>query len=392
MPRTAAALLVATLLAVPGCVSSSGSGGSVGLSVGGARDANAFRDDVHDGYVPRPTDVTSEGLFHDYYFDTGQSRPCEERFCPSYGRATSTDPLSNETERYLAVGPNSGIPRTDFERKKLNLVVVVDTSGSTSDGIGRYYYDGNGTPSNPETTTKMSAARSALRTLVGHLGPEDRLGIVAYDDDARSSASSGRSASRETTSTKPSRASVQTAEPTSTRACEPPASSSRTTPATRRTRRGSSTSRTRCRTSETPGPGASTTDSPRSPTTSSGRWTRSAPSACAGTSSSCGRSSTTGTRRPGHPPTASSVPDPRRRAPPAGTRVVSRPTAVGSSSGVTAFDAGRHRPDDDASTMAGSPFATIRTGEVRLRDDLARVDVRPTARAALDRPGRSRAS
>lgn len=185
MPRTAAALLVATLLVVSGCVGSSGSGGSVGLSVGGAQDANAFRDNVHNGYVPQPTDVTSEGLFHDYYFDTGQSQPCEERFCPSYSRATSTDPLSNASERYLAVGLNSGIAEADFERKKLNLVVVVDMSGSMSDGIRRYHYDGDGTSSNPETTTKMSAARSALRTLVGHLGPEDRLGVVAYDDDAR---------------------------------------------------------------------------------------------------------------------------------------------------------------------------------------------------------------
>lgn len=184
-------VVLALMLVLAGCAASSGSGGvgggNVGLAVGGAQDANAFRDNVHGGYVPQPTDVTYEGLFHDYYFETGRERPCEATFCPSYGRGVSTDPLSNETEYYLTVGLNSGVNQSAFEREPLDLVVVVDTSGSMSDSMRTYHYDEtNGTPArDAETTQKMTAAKSALKTLTGHLGPNDRLGIVAYDDDAR---------------------------------------------------------------------------------------------------------------------------------------------------------------------------------------------------------------
>jgi Ca-activated chloride channel family protein len=205
MPSNGATLAVVALLVLAGCSGGGGDAGgssfdaqsaaseSVGLAVGGAQDANAFRTNVREGYVPQPTDVTHQGLFHDYYFDTGQSQPCEEVFCPSYSRAVSRDPLSNETERYLSVGLNSGVSQSDFEREKLNLVVVVDTSGSMDSQFRKYHYDdptGNGTASaatteTPETTTKMDAARSALKTMTGKLDDDDRLGIVEYDDEAQ---------------------------------------------------------------------------------------------------------------------------------------------------------------------------------------------------------------
>lgn len=63
----------------------------------------AFRQNVREGYVPQPTDITYEGLFHDYYFDTGSDRTCDQLFCPSYSRAVTRDSLSNETERYVSV-------------------------------------------------------------------------------------------------------------------------------------------------------------------------------------------------------------------------------------------------------------------------------------------------
>ena len=164
----------------------SGAGdGNIGVSAGGAQDANAFRDNVRNGYVPQPTDIAYEGLFHDYYFDTGAARECNALFCPSYSRARSTDPLSGRAEPYVSVGLNSGIPKDAFDRQRLNLVVVVDTSGSMSESFRRYHYDDGKRPASPETTSKMSAAKSALRTMVGHLGPDDSFGLVAYDDNAR---------------------------------------------------------------------------------------------------------------------------------------------------------------------------------------------------------------
>ena len=159
---------------------------SIGVSAGGAQDANAFRTNVEEGYVPQPTDLTYEGLFHDYYFDTGQGQPCDALFCPSYDTAVTPDPLSNETEQFVTVGLNSGISKEDFERKPLNLVVVVDTSGSMSDQFDDYYYDDEGERQEvEENQRKMDAAGDAVVSLLGNLDGEDRVGVVGYDSNAR---------------------------------------------------------------------------------------------------------------------------------------------------------------------------------------------------------------
>ena len=81
-------------------------------------------------------------MFSDYFFDRGQSEPCEELFCPSFSYAVSADPISEKKEYYLSVGLNSGIKESDFERKDLNLVIVLDISGSMGSPFDRYYYDG----------------------------------------------------------------------------------------------------------------------------------------------------------------------------------------------------------------------------------------------------------
>lgn len=195
MREHALPLTVAFLLVVAGCSGGNDLGGaapqaggasdSVGLAAGGAADATAFRNNVREGYVPQPTDMTAEGLFHDYYFDTGRDRPCEATFCPSYSRAVTPDPFSNETERYLTVGLDSGLSQADFERKKLNLVVVLDTSGSMSSPFSDYYYDGGERRTVEEETTKMQAARESVVALTDHLAGDDRFGLVTYDSEAR---------------------------------------------------------------------------------------------------------------------------------------------------------------------------------------------------------------
>ncbi|MFC6952239.1 vWA domain-containing protein [Halorubellus litoreus] len=184
MRRLVIATTLLALVVLAGCIGSSSSD-SVGFAAGGAQDANDFRHNVNAGYVPQPASLPAEGLYHDYYFDTGQTQPCNATFCPSYSRAVTKDPISGNREQFLTVGLNSGIDANEFERKPLNLVVVVDTSGSMESPFGSYYYD-NGTRKTVEDdSSKMAAARSALRTLTTHLTADDRFGVVAYDDDAR---------------------------------------------------------------------------------------------------------------------------------------------------------------------------------------------------------------
>jgi len=161
-------------------------GGNLGYTTGGAQDANNFRDNVREGYLPLPTDITYEGLFHGYYFDTGDDGYCAETFCPSYSTAVTEHPLTDETERYMTVGLNSNIDAAEFERKKLNLVVVLDKSGSMSDSFGDYYYDRYGNRHEVETEgrSKMGVAKDAVGSVAERLDSEDRLGIVTFDSNA----------------------------------------------------------------------------------------------------------------------------------------------------------------------------------------------------------------
>ena len=160
---------------------------SIGFSTGGAKDINSFRDNIENGYLPLPTDVTYEGLFYDYYFDTGQGQECKKLFCPSYSYAISKDPFSKEPQYYLSVGLNSGV--TDFQRKKLNLVVVLDYSGSMGSPFDQYYYDRFGNKvelknSEDSGKKKIEIADESVVALLSHLKADDRFGMVIFSDEA----------------------------------------------------------------------------------------------------------------------------------------------------------------------------------------------------------------
>lgn len=161
---------------------------NIGLSAGGAKDINNFRENIINNYLPLPTDITYEGLFYDYYFDTGQVEECDSLFCPSYTYAVTRDPLSGEVEYYLSVGLNSGMKESDFQRKKLNLVIVLDISGSMSSSFRDYYYDqfGNVVELSEEEKSmeKIEVAEKSIVALLNHLEDDDRFGMVLFNKDA----------------------------------------------------------------------------------------------------------------------------------------------------------------------------------------------------------------
>jgi Ca-activated chloride channel family protein len=161
------------------------SSGSVGLAAGGAKDVNTFRRNVEEGYLPIPSSLSYEGLFYDYYFDTGGDGTCDATFCPTYAPAVSADPLADETERYVTVGLDSGLSQSEFSRKKLNLVVVLDVSGSMTSPFDEYYYDRFGNRKEVENHTerpKVEVAKDALVSLTEQLRPGDRFGVVLYNN------------------------------------------------------------------------------------------------------------------------------------------------------------------------------------------------------------------
>ena len=163
-------------------------GANLGFAVGGAKDVNNFRENIRNDFLPLPSDITYEGLFYGYYFDTGKKEECTKLFCPSYSTAVSKDPLSGIPDYYLAVGLNSGIKESDFQRKKLNLVIVMDISGSMGSPFDQYYYDRFGNKvenQDPEgSKTKIEIADKSVVSLLSHLKDDDRFGLVLFDDYA----------------------------------------------------------------------------------------------------------------------------------------------------------------------------------------------------------------
>jgi Ca-activated chloride channel family protein len=161
--------------------------GTVGLAAGGAKDTNNFRVNIANNYLPIATDITYEGVFYDYYFDTGATSACKALFCPSYVPMLSTDPLSRAPEPFLSVGLNSGIQASDFARKKLNLVVVLDVSGSMGSSFDSYYYDQNGNQVQNTVDAgkaKLAIAAESIVAMMGHLKAGDRFGMVLFTDIA----------------------------------------------------------------------------------------------------------------------------------------------------------------------------------------------------------------
>ena len=167
---------------------------NIGFSTGGAKDINNFRQNIKNGYFPISTDITYNGLFYDYYFDTGKNTKTESEhlFSPSYSCAVSKDPISLKNDYYITVGLNSNIKESDFQRKKLNLVIVLDISGSMSSPFSSYYYDyflnenknKNKTQSEEDKKSKMEIANESVNILIDQLKSYDRLGIVLFNDEA----------------------------------------------------------------------------------------------------------------------------------------------------------------------------------------------------------------
>ena len=158
---------------------------SIGLAVGGAGDINNYRRNINNNYLPLPSDITHEGLFYDYFFETTRAK-CKQLFCPAYAAGVSPDPFSKQDEYFLAVGLDSNIEAKNFKRNKLNLSIVLDISGSMTSAFDRYHYDrlSGGNTDNQMRESKMQVAREAVVSLVKQLRPDDRLGIVLFDNDA----------------------------------------------------------------------------------------------------------------------------------------------------------------------------------------------------------------
>lgn len=154
-----------TIVLSPFCINSSSlAGARMGATVGGAKDSNYFRDAVKRGGFPHPNTITPEGLFSEYDLPLKSQKSKSRDLLILNGEAMPATLLTQPDVRYLAqIGFSSGLDARTWHREPLNLVAVVDKSGSM-----------DGQP--------LDFVKSSLHQVLSQLGSEDQLSIVLYGD------------------------------------------------------------------------------------------------------------------------------------------------------------------------------------------------------------------
>lgn len=135
----------------------------LGATPGGAQDISYARDRIAAGEIPHASTFTPEGLLseHDLPLDTG--RPCSQTLCLS-AAAVPVDLTALPEARQLGqLGFASNLDAKGWHRDAMNLVAVIDKSGSMS-----------GPP--------IETVKASLHRLVDQLGAGDQLSIVLYGD------------------------------------------------------------------------------------------------------------------------------------------------------------------------------------------------------------------
>eukprot|EP01084_Bolivina_argentea_P298818 514996_1 len=102
----------------------------------------------------------------------------------------------DEYEYYLSVGLNSNIKKDEFKRKNLNLVIILDKSGSMNNKFRNYSNDTDSSSDssdsdneqdnngNTNNDTQMTIANNSVIALLKHLTDKDRFGLVTFDTSA----------------------------------------------------------------------------------------------------------------------------------------------------------------------------------------------------------------
>ncbi|HEX5058995.1 MAG TPA: VWA domain-containing protein, partial [Kofleriaceae bacterium] len=141
---------------------SSGSGGG-GVSFGGQQDIGEFRGILESGGVPGKDTLDANGFFNEHYSEPPKS-DCTSALCMTPGVSVGRDWLTGAHQATLQIAVNTNVDPTTITRKPLNLVVVVDHSGSMWDD------------------QRLEKVKVGLHTLVDNLADGDRLALVQFDD------------------------------------------------------------------------------------------------------------------------------------------------------------------------------------------------------------------
>lgn len=138
-----------------------GTGG--GVSFGGAQDFGEFRGILDRGEIPGPETLDANGFFNEH-FNAPPPAACGAVLCAVPGMAVGRDWMTGAHQATLQISVSTSVDPSTFHRLPMNLVVVVDHSGSMA------------------SDDRLVKVKAGLHTMIDQLQAEDRLALVEFDD------------------------------------------------------------------------------------------------------------------------------------------------------------------------------------------------------------------
>ncbi len=141
-------------------------GSYIAVERGGVQDVNYLREKVDDGKIPLPDDFSIEGLLGEYAIEIPITKSCHQLLC-LVGESVQTKLITQRHSGVLtAISFSSNAKAEDFSDQSLNIVAVVDRSGSMGGQA-------------------IELVKTALSSMVEQLNENDQLSIVSYSSVAQ---------------------------------------------------------------------------------------------------------------------------------------------------------------------------------------------------------------
>ncbi|MBA3821074.1 MAG: VWA domain-containing protein [Deltaproteobacteria bacterium] len=137
--------------------------GAGGVGFGGAQDIGEFRSILERGEIPGPSTLDANGFFNEH-FNEPPALTCTGTLCLSPGLMVGKDWMTGTYQAALQLSVNTNVDPSQYTRLPMNLVVVVDHSGSMSQDA------------------RLEKVKTGLHTLIDQVGANDRVAIVSFDD------------------------------------------------------------------------------------------------------------------------------------------------------------------------------------------------------------------
>jgi Ca-activated chloride channel family protein len=166
LPSAVLVAPLAALLAACALGDTAGDGAAPGGNVGfgGAQDIGVFRSILEDGEIPGPNTLDATGFFAEHFVSLPPA-DCGQSICLQSMLSVGESWVDGGYQAVLAVALNTPEAPAAVDPKPLDLVVVVDTSGSMVED------------------DRIGYVKQGLDLLVDQIGAEDRMALVTYSDE-----------------------------------------------------------------------------------------------------------------------------------------------------------------------------------------------------------------